>query len=128
MPPKEIFGDLTHPQHYLKRFTGRPVTIEIGKSGWHTLPKYPDGYFNMIYIDGDHEYEGVKIDADLAKQKLNNDGVLIFNDYIMYDHIAGIDYGVIPVVNELVVNEGWEVIGFALNMWMFCDIAIRRKT
>ena len=36
-------------------------------------------------------------------------------------------YGVVPAVNELVVSEGWQVVGFALQQHMFCDIALRPR-
>jgi hypothetical protein len=36
------------------------------------------------------------------------------------------DYGIVPVVNKMVVNQGWKVLGFALQKHMFCDIALVR--
>jgi len=44
----------------------------------------------------------------------------------MTDHILGVAYGVVPVVNKLIVDEGWRIIAFALQKGMFCDIALRR--
>jgi hypothetical protein len=52
---------------------------------------------------------------------------VVFNDYIMWDHVTDSAYGVVPVVNELVVNGGWEVVAFALEHQLFCDIAIRPR-
>ncbi|QND53454.1 class I SAM-dependent methyltransferase [Phyllobacterium sp. 628] len=124
--PKEIFGDKTHPEWFKDRFAGQPVKIEIGKS-WDLLPKYPDKYFDMIYLDGDHEYEGVKLDAALADKKIKDNGIIIFNDYIMYDHAGELGYGVVQVANQLIVEGGYEVIGFALERNMFCDLAVRKK-
>lgn len=70
----------------------------------------------------------MKRGADLSRQKLKDDGVLIFNDYIMFDHIRHAPYGDVQVVNEMVVNDGWNVIGLALHRDLFCDIAIVRST
>jgi predicted O-methyltransferase YrrM len=36
--------------------------------------------FDVIFIDGDHSYEGVKADFEHAKPRLNSDGFLIFHD------------------------------------------------
>jgi hypothetical protein len=81
----------------------------------------------MIYIDAGHDYPSVKKDATQSKEKIKEEGVLIFNDYIKYSHYDDSYYGIIPVVNELVVNQGFEVLGFALQADMYCDIAIRRR-
>lgn len=127
-PTAEWLKGMTHLDFYRQRFAdrGERVTTVVGDSA-ATLPTYPDKFFDMIYIDAAHNYEGVIIDANNAKKKIKDDGVLIFNDYIMFDHLAGAAYGVVQAVNELIVSEGWQVIGFALQSHMFCDIAIRRQ-
>ena len=45
------------------------------------IPKFEDEYFDMIYIDGNHEPEYVLEDAVLAFRKLKKGGILIFDDY-----------------------------------------------
>ena len=117
-----------HRKFYEERFSGRDkqVHCEEGDSE-ECLRRYDDLTFGMIYIDAGHDYESVKRDANLSKQKIDPDGILIFNDYIKYSHYDNSYYGIIPVVNELVVNQGFEVLGFALQADMYCDIAIRRR-
>lgn len=66
------------------------------------------------------------MDAVLAAKKIKHEGVIVFNDYTMFDHISGAAYGVVPAVNELITLGGWRVVGFALQQHMFCHIAIRR--
>lgn len=102
------------------------VTIDAGL-GHERLAWYPDHHFDLIYVDGDHTYEGATRDIGVAKRKLRQDGVLMFHDYIMSDHLSGGAYGVVPAVNELVVGEDWQVVGFALHQHMFCDIALRPR-
>jgi hypothetical protein len=131
---KEVLGGLTHREFYANRFSKflTAVVIEEG-DGATNLGKYPDKYFDMIYVDGDHSYQSVKRDAAVSKQKLKDDGILIFNDYIMFEYCsvaepnASVWYGVVQVVNQLVVYENFEVIGFALSRTMHCDIAVRRR-
>ena len=43
--------------------------------------KFPDNYFDIIYIDGNHEPEFVLEDAVLAFRKLKKGGYMIFDDY-----------------------------------------------
>jgi hypothetical protein len=94
------------------------------------LGKFPDGHFDWIYIDGDHSLQGVLRDACIAKHKIREYGILIFNDYKMGDHThpSGFyEYGVIDAVNNLCIQDGFELIGFAFHPQMYCDAAVRRK-
>lgn len=45
------------------------------------IPKLSDEYFDIIYIDGNHEPEYVMEDAVLAFRKLKVGGYMIFDDY-----------------------------------------------
>jgi hypothetical protein len=126
-PTTETLGNKTHMQFYKERFVDKPVHAISGDS-FQSMSSFPDAHFDLIYVDADHRYEPVKRDAYVADLKLKAGGTLIFNDYIMHDHIADIPYGVVQSVNELIDDKGYEVVGFALNRNMFCDIALRRVT
>jgi len=56
------------------------IVIDRGYSH-KQLPKYDDNFFDIIYIDGNHEPEYVLEDAVLAFRKLKVGGYLIFDDY-----------------------------------------------
>lgn len=45
------------------------------------LIKLEDNFFDIIYIDGNHEPEYVLEDAVLSFRKLKNQGIMIFDDY-----------------------------------------------
>lgn len=45
------------------------------------IPKFDDNYFDIIYIDGNHEPEYVLEDAVLSFRKLRIGGIMIFDDY-----------------------------------------------
>lgn len=126
-PTRDIFQGQSHEEFVATRLSklDAEITLQRGDSGT-TLARQPDAHFDMLYIDADHNYTGVRRDASLAKQKLRANGTLIFNDYIIWDHVTHERYGVVPVVNELVTSEGWRIVGFALHPQLFCDIALRR--
>jgi predicted O-methyltransferase YrrM len=45
------------------------------------IPRFEDEFFDIIYIDGNHEPEYVLEDAVLSFRKLKKNGIMIFNDY-----------------------------------------------
>lgn len=45
------------------------------------VPKFQDDFFDIIYIDGNHEPDYVLEDAVLCFRKLKKNGVMIFDDY-----------------------------------------------
>ena len=124
----ERLNNMTHLEFYRQRFYGRgaQVKVEVGLS-YLRLAAYKDRYFDLIYIDGDHSYDGVKKDLEIANAKLNDDGIMVLNDYKMFDHHYYVPYGVVQAVNEFIVTNNWKVCGFALHREMYCDIAIRRS-
>jgi hypothetical protein len=129
--PADYFGGLSHRAHYERRFADEiaagKLRIHEGDSSFE-MGKQPVSTYDVIYVDGDHTYDGVMRDAAVSARKLKSNGVLIFNDYIMFDHVLGVPYGIVPVVNDFCVNHGWQVLFFALQDQLFCDIALRRRT
>jgi predicted O-methyltransferase YrrM len=90
------------------------------------LASFPDEYFDWIYIDADHSYPGVRRDIEQAKRTVKHDGLLVFNDYLCFDHIELESYGVVQAVNELCIAEDWAFRYFALESQMYCDVALAR--
>jgi SAM-dependent methyltransferase len=90
------------------------------------LTSFPEAYFDWIYIDADHSYAGVKRDVEVAKQKVKPDGMLVFNDYTVWSPLELEEYGVVHAVNELCRDDGWELRYFALQRFMYCDVAVAR--
>lgn len=128
---EEMFGGMSHLEYYRKRFAPYinrgEVRVIVGDSV-EQLSQQPDASYDVIYIDGNHTYEGVLRDAEVASLKLKRDGYLIFNDYVMKDCFDDSQYGVVPVVNDFCARRGWAVAYFALQRHMFCDIALKRTS
>jgi hypothetical protein len=91
-----------------------------------TLGSFSDGYFDWIYIDADHSYEGVRRDIAEAKKKVKRDGLLVFNDYTFWSHREFMCYGVVQAVNEFALAEDWELLYLALEPEMYCDVVLRK--
>ena len=101
------------------------VTFYRGESSSSLLAQ-SDKKYDFIYIDAGHDLIDVARDADAAMGKLKDDGMLIFNDYIPFAYKEMRPYGVVAVVNSMVVHGNWEVAAFAFQNNMYCDIALRR--
>lgn len=90
------------------------------------LSRFPNEYFDWIYIDADHSYEGVYRDIQCAAKKVKSNGILVFNDYTVWSPLEAQPYGIMRAVNEFCINQGWEFIFFALATSGYHDIAIRK--
>jgi predicted O-methyltransferase YrrM len=55
------------------------------------VPMFQDEFFDIIYIDGNHEPSYVLEDAVLCFRKLKKGGIMIFDDYGWGDTQVGID-------------------------------------
>lgn len=62
--------------------SGKSDKIEI-RRGYSNIEllKFEDNFFDMIYIDGNHEPQYVLEDAVLSFRKLKKNGIMIFDDY-----------------------------------------------
>jgi predicted O-methyltransferase YrrM len=56
------------------------IIVERGFSS-NKIPQFDDEFFDIIYIDGNHEPEFVLEDAVLSFRKLKKNGIMIFDDY-----------------------------------------------
>ena len=66
------------------------------------LSQFPDGYFDWVYIDGNHLYEYVKKDIELSLQKTRVGGYITGDDYVDGNWWEG---GVKKAVDELANTE-----------------------
>lgn len=92
-----------------KRFANE---IKAGVVGTHRLPSdqaagsFKDGYFDWVYIDGDHQYKYVKKDLENFYKKVKVGGFLVCDDY----GIQGWwDDGVLKAVHEFLLNNHCKV-------------------
>jgi Methyltransferase domain len=90
-PSADVFKGESHRTYYEGRFhqqidSGQLSVFEGDSSA--KMAQRDDGRYDVIYIDGDHSYDGVLRDAEIAARKIRHDGFLVFNDYTMADHLT----------------------------------------
>ena len=113
------------PYHAVGRVDDERVVLHEGDSST-LLSTFPVDYFDWIYIDGDHSYDGAKADAEIAVTRVKPGGTLVFNDFTIWSPAEMIDYGIPYVVSELIRDFDLEVTYLALHPLGYHDIAVRR--
>ena len=94
-----------------KKYVGEPrVEIQRGNSR-DLLSDLEDGSLDMIYIDGDHGYNGCKSDLELAFRKCKAGGWICGHDYEMNMVKAKTNYvfGVRRAVDEFCSERGQSI-------------------
>jgi len=64
---------------------------------------------DFLFIDGDHQYEGVKKDFEMYNSLVKKDGYIGFHDIVFIDHPED-DYGVHDFWNKIKENYNFEEI------------------
>lgn len=109
-----------HVRAELASETSRLKT-HIGDSSTN-MSKLPDQYFDMIYVDGDHEYEGVVKDIKALLPKIKPTGAIIFNDYNVWSATSMFHCGVARAVNEFCLENPWKFRYLSLQSMMYNDV------
>ena len=104
-----------------------PMPVETHEGDSSTiLASFEPGYFDWLYIDGDHSYDAVSKDLRAAHRALKSGGFLMCNDYSNWCSAAAVPYGVARAVNELVITERYQVRGLGLHAAGLHDILIQK--
>lgn len=95
--------------------------------GHKVIQKFPDSFFDFVYVDANHTYQAVHNELRAVTPKLKEGGIIGCNDYISraYDR-KGRKYGVVEAVNEFCIEQDYEIVYFAFNSQMFCDVGLRK--
>jgi Methyltransferase domain len=101
------------------------VRYYVGDSS-ESMAKMPDEYFDVIYIDADHTFDGVWKDLMQAIKKIKPCGYIVCNDYTNFDPITLFPYGVYSAVNQFANENNFRFEFIALAPFGFHDVAIRR--
>lgn len=78
------YGRLTNKEHINQRINWLKNNSSISIDFYNMSSKeYFDKYnekFDIIFIDGDHSYNGVKLDFDNCVNRINDGGFIVFHD------------------------------------------------
>lgn len=88
----------------IQRLVGRsganPSNPKYASKESFILDKLP-GPYDLIYIDGSHNYEDVKYDLESCWTKIRPGGTILLDDYYHRKNYENLDYGVAKAVSEV---------------------------
>lgn len=103
----------TRYENIVSRYSDR---IDAGQVVLHrnysdqVVEEFEDGYFDWVYIDGLHTYDGVKSDLANYYDKVKPGGFILGHDYANHALAQNMGFGVIEAVNEFVAENGCEML------------------
>ncbi len=92
-----------YPEHgEAYRDTREAARIErrIGETGPELFAKDPPGSYDLIFIDADHAYAGVRRDTELCLPLVSSNGYIVWHDYANWGYFNGYN-GVPEYLSEL---------------------------
>jgi len=98
----EVYTDEVAKQYYdkvKKKFANNEKVKIIKSRSLEASKRFSDSFFDWIYIDGDHSYEGVKSDLESYFDKVKSGGFITGDDYKEKERL-----GIIKAVDEFLEN------------------------
>ena len=78
---------------------------------------FPDNYFDWIYIDALHTYDGVRDDLENYFCKVKDGGFILGHDYTNNPNAVHMGFGVIEAVNSFVMRKGLSFVALSGDDW-----------
>ncbi len=89
---------------------------------------FDDHYFDWIYIDTSHCYQGTKSELELYADKIKAGGVIAGHDYTMGNWDHQFRYGVMEAVHEFCKTHHWKFKYITMDLSEGLSFAIERIT
>lgn len=86
-----------------KLIKDKPFARIIRDYSFNAVKQFPDEYFDFIYIDADHSFEGCYRDIVDWYPKVKKNGILCGDDYNKRHHVTkngSLDFGVVEAVRK----------------------------
>lgn len=103
------YGRFTNMEHINERINwlkeNTKISVEFYNMNSQDYYNNNDEKFDIIFIDGDHEYDGVKLDYENCVGRLNEGGYLVFHDTHSF-----LCPGVVRLWNEIKKDDSIEFV------------------
>ena len=124
----EHFGDdpnATQEENYQyvkSRFEHLSHVKVVRSNSIDGMKGFADHYFDVMYIDANHQYEYILRDLMEARKKLKPGGILLLNDFYEGPGGAEQNLGVMGAANTFVKRYGFHYL--AMTHGAYCDVAM----
>jgi len=116
-PDESNVSDERHMENFRHVSGTFAAEIESGRVTLHramsedAVASFDDGYFDWIYVDGDHTRAAVTRDLAMFSPKVAPGGMILGHDYNNGPVYADqLNFGVVEAVNDFVLENDWEFI------------------
>ena len=118
--------DLSRFDHaFFEPHLGKRVFLHQGRSV-ELAATFSDGFFDFVYVDGDHSHHAAKADIERYLPKLAADGLMGVNDYTHWCTALGMPFGVARALHECIEELSLEVVAMGLERYGNHDLFVRR--
>ncbi|HYG89641.1 MAG TPA: class I SAM-dependent methyltransferase [Azospirillum sp.] len=91
------------------------------------VERFPDHYFDFVYVDADHGFNSVLIDLQIFARKVKPSGMLVGHDFCSHTLPRKHMYGVIGAVTEFVKQSEYELKGITNDEYSTYFLARRES-
>lgn len=95
------------------------LSVDVGQ-------RFPDHYFDWVYIDTAHTYEVTRDELEVYSRKVKPGGLIAGHDFVRGNWIKGSRYGVIEAVYEFCYKHDWELAYLSMENGGAPSFAIRQ--
>jgi len=76
--------------------------------------RFPNNFFDWIFIDADHTYNGVMNDLVNFSSKVKDGGFILGHDYTNHEDAKKQNFGVVEAVNDFVIRNKYQFLALTL--------------
>ncbi len=105
-------------EEFTKSMSDKPFVNIYREYSFDAVKHFEDNYFDVVYIDADHSYEGCLRDLEDWYPKVKKGRFLLGDDYRIYKgKRPGVKFGVIEAVNEFAKKNNLEFFELSKYGW-----------
>ena len=104
-------------KNFMIRMADKPFVKVYREYSSDAVRHFPDEYFDFIYIDADHTYEGCLSDVENWYPKIKKGKFLTGDDYVRTVNPVDVVYDVKKAVNDFAIKNNLAVYELPGNEW-----------